>query len=324
MWFLGENGFRRRHRLRELVRTDGESVRTNRQSRFGSGDFLHNAGSVTTSSPVSVTVTPTAAASFRIVSGAATRQRDMAWLRRAARGKDVTLMDRTEEYCTIGVMGAASRRILGSLSRDAWQDFPFSTSRDVTLAGVPCWATRLSYAGELGWEITVSSNTATMVFDALIAAGARPMGHHALNGCRIEKGYRHWGHDLGPELTPLECGLGFAVDWSKDFQGKAVLEQQRRQGLTRRMVLLAVDGHPLILHDEPVFEAGNVVGATTSGAKGVRIGLTLALALVSVQRAETLAQTCQRQFTIEVAGTSYRAAALLKPPYDPTGQRMRA
>ncbi len=236
----------------------------------------------------------------------------------------MTLKDRTEDFCVIGVMGAGARRTLTSVSADDVSSFPFGTAREVSLAGAPCLATRLSYVGELGWEITVACNDAGIVFDALVAAGAKPMGHYALNGCRIEKGYRHWGHDLGPEITPLEAGLGFAVDWSKEFRGKAALLAQKQNGVTQRLVLLSVDGHPLILHDEPVMEQGTVVGLTTSGAKGVRTGLTLALALVKVSPQETPAETARRSFEVDVAGRRYPATVLPKPPYDPAGERMRA
>jgi glycine cleavage system aminomethyltransferase T/glycine/D-amino acid oxidase-like deaminating enzyme len=270
-----------------------------------------------------VTITRLADTRFRVVSGAATRRRDFALLRRAAAGLDVGLADRTEDFCVIGVMGASSRRALSALSADDWTDFPFGTARHVTVAGVPCLATRLSYVGELGWELTVANAGAGQIFDALIAQDAKPMGHYALNGCRIEKGYRHWGHDLGPEISPLEAGLGFAIDWSKDFLGKPALLRQRQDGLARRLVLLRLDGHPLIVHDEPVLDNGKLVGLTTSGARGVRTGLTLALALVNVQPGETLAQTAERDFEIDVAGASYRARVLLKPPYDPAAERMR-
>jgi 4-methylaminobutanoate oxidase (formaldehyde-forming) len=269
-----------------------------------------------------VTVTRLAADTFRIVSGAATRRRDVALLRRAAHGQDVQIVDRTEDFCVIGVMGAAARGVLSALSGDEWRDFPFATARHVTLTGVPCIATRLSYVGELGWEITVANAQAGKVFDALIAEGAKPMGHYALNACRIEKGYRHWGHDLGPEITPLEAGLGFTIDWSKAFRGKPALERQRQQGVMQRLVLLSVDGKPLIVHDEPVLENGQVVGLTTSGARGARTGLTLALALVKVEPGETPAQTAMRNFEVDIAGTCYRAAVLAKPPYDPRGERM--
>ena len=271
-----------------------------------------------------VTITRLAPDRFRLVSGAATRRRDMALLRRAAKGRDVRIADRTEEFCVIGVMGAGSRGLLASLCSADWQHFAFSTARTVEIAGVSCLATRLSYVGELGWELSVANAEAGAVFDALVDAGAKPMGHHALNGCRIEKGYRHWGHDLGPEITPLEAGLGFTIDWSKEFRGKAALERQRQQGIAQRLVLLDIEGDPLIVHDEPVRENGRVVGLTTSGARGARTGLTLALALLAVKAGETAAQTAARRFEIEVAGRLHRAVVLVRPPHDPRAERMTA
>lgn len=271
-----------------------------------------------------VTITRLGENRFRLVSGAATRRRDLALLRRAAAGRAVTLRDVTEESCVVGVMGARARELLAATSPDDFHAFAFSTARAVTLAGVPCIASRLSYVGELGWEITVANADAPILFAALIGRGAQPMGHYALDACRIEKGFRHWGHDLGPEITPLEAGLGFTIDWSKDFAGKEKLLAQREGALSRRMVLLSVEGHPLILHDEPIREKGRFVGMTTSGARGARTGLTLALGLIAIEAGETPAQTCARSFTVDVAGETYPAQPLQRPPYDPGNVRMRA
>ena len=271
-----------------------------------------------------VTITRLAADHFRITSGAATRRRDLAWLRRHAKGRDVRVTDVTEQESVIGVMGVGARAVLEGLGGDDWWAFPFSTARDVTVAGQRVRATRVSFVGELGWELSVPAAGAGAVFDALHAAGVQPMGHFALEACRIEKGFRAWGHDLGPEITPLEAGLGFTVDWSKEFLGKPALTAQKAQGLSRRMVLFDLPGHPLVLHDEPVLEQGRVVGFTTSGGRGARTGLTLALALVEVQPDETLARTCARAFEIEIAGQRYAAQALRRPPFDPSGERMKA
>lgn len=282
--------------------------------------FLNDKGGI----EADVTVTRTGVQSFRIISGAATRWRDLALLRRAASAYDVRLIDRTEEICCIGAMGAGTRRLMKQLSRDNWDDFPFSTSRAVKIAGVSCIATRLSYVGEPGWELLVHSHEAPVVFEALITAGGRPMGHHALNGCRIEKAYKHWGHDIGPDITPLEAGLGFAVDWNKPFIGKAVLLQQKMDGLARRLMLFDLPSHPLILHDEPIRRNDVMVGMTTSGARGVRTGRTLALGLIKVHPRATAAEIAEVPYDIEVAGERHPAHVLLKPPFDPAGTRMRA
>ena len=259
-----------------------------------------------------LTVTRTGPDRFRLTSGAATRWRDMAWLGRHGAGRRIEIADVTEDEAVIGVMGAGSRTLLGRLGPDDWQDFPFATARDVTLAGHPARATRLSFVGELGWELSIRTAHAAAIFDALIAAGARPMGHYALDACRIEKGFRHWGHDLGPEITPQEAGLGFATDPDKGFLGKAALGDPRR-----RLVLLALQTHPLILHDEPIWQGGRVIGLTTSGGRGARTDLTLALGLVA-------ADADASQVEIEVAGTRHAARALTRPPFDPGSERMRA
>lgn len=269
-----------------------------------------------------VTITRLGPDRFRLTSGAATRWRDLAWLRRHAFG-DVAIRDVTETEVVIGVMGAASRDLLASLSPDDWQDFPFASACNVTVAGQPCRATRVSFAGELGWELSIPAERGGAVFDALHAGGALPLGHYALDGCRIEKGFRHWGHDLGPEITPKEAGLGFTIDWGKDFLGKAALEGQKAEGMTRRLVLFDVAGDPLILHDEPIRENGVVVGLTTSGARGARTRQTLALGLIGIVPGETLAQTAARQFEIEIAGRLYPAKVLERPPFDPKAERMR-
>ncbi len=268
-----------------------------------------------------VTITRLRGDAFHLTSGAATRRRDLTFLRRHLKG-DVMVQDLTEALCTIGVMGAGSRSVLQSLGD--LPEIPFGHAATAELAGTSCRATRVSFVGELGWELTVSNAYAPKLFDALRNAGATPLGHYAVDACRLEKGFKHWGHELGPEITPLEAGLGFTIDWSKEFVGKAVLEQQKHQGLHRRLVLLQVRGAALLLHDEPVFEDGTYVGLTTSGGRGPRTGLNLCFAMVSVQPSETLDETWDRIFTIRVAGQDYPAQPLRRPPFDPSGERMRA
>ena len=261
---------------------------------------------------------------FRMVSGAATRRKDFAWLRRHGAGREVAILDVTEREVVIGVMGAGSRDTLSALSGTDWQDFPFLTARDVVLAGVTCRALRVSFVGELGWELHVPAKHGEPVFDALRSRGARPMGHFAVDGCRIEKGFRHWGHDLGPDISPLEAGLESAVAWDTEFLGKEALARQKAEGVRRRAVIFELPGRPLILHDEPILEAGRVVGITTSGARGARTRRTYALGLVGIARGETLSETCGRSFMIDVAGARFPAIPLMRPPFDPRNERMRS
>ncbi|MEM7215836.1 MAG: FAD-dependent oxidoreductase [Pseudomonadota bacterium] len=268
-----------------------------------------------------VTVTRLAEDHFHITSGAATRIRDLAYLRRNLSNSSA-ISDVTDEFCTIGVMGAGSRTFLKVLGELPDKGFGFATN--AMIAGVSCRATRVSFVGELGWELTVKNSEAAALFDALHAAGASPLGHYALDGCRIEKGFKHWGHELGPEVTSLEAGLGFTIDWTKEFIAKEVLEHQRREGLVQRLVLMEVEGDALMLHDEPIFEGDRHVGFTTSGARGPRTGLNLCFAMLEVGAGETKEQTCARNLTVRVAGRDYSARPLPNPPFDPKGERMRA
>ena len=147
------------------------------------------------------------------------------------------------------------------------------------------------------------------------------MGHYALDGCRIEKGFAHWGHDLGPDLTPLEAGLGFAVDWSKRFQGRERLLHQRENGLEKSLALLLAEGTPLLLHDEPVWEDDHVVGFTTSGGYGPRVGRHLAMAVI--ESPSNGKAKAPRHVEIEVAGVRCPAVVQARPVFDPDRKRMK-
>ncbi len=270
-----------------------------------------------------VTVSRLTDTHFHITSGAATRARDLAFLRRSL-PDEVILADVTEDFCTLGVMGAGSVAVLEQLDAGfPWANAPMGQVRELMIEGQRARATRVSFVGEYGWELTLLNSVTSPVFDALIAAGAAPLGHYALDGCRIEKGFKHWGHDIGPTITPLEAGLGFTIDWSKDFVGKDALLEQKEQGVRRRLILMQVEGDALMLHDEPVFEGGQHVGFTTSGARGPRTGLNLCFALVSTDPGETKAQSCARCFAVKVAGKDYAATPLQRPPFDPKNERMR-
>ncbi len=288
-----------------------------------------------------ITVTRLAENHFRIISGAATRWRDLAALRRALASPtfdtpafDATITDATESEAVIGVMGQASRSVLGSLSDHDWHQFAYATSRDVTIAGCPVRAQRTSFVGELGWELYVANDFAGTVFTALTSAGAKAMGHYALDSCRVEKGFCHWGHDIGPDTLLPQTGLPVRVDWSKEFIGKQALLELQSINIVKKLFLLQVENKPqppspediapLPLHDEPVFESNNVVGLTTSGTVGVRTGLTLAFAYIDIEAGETLQQTAGRSFEVKIAGCRYKAKVLEQTPFDPQGKRMRS
>lgn len=285
-----------------------------------------------------VTVTRLAGDTFRVTSGAATRWRDLDRIRRwqESLGLDAHVLDRTSEESVLAVMGPKSQQLLSGisdtvLSADA---FPFGSSRIIDLGMARARATRLSYVGECGWELTCENDVAGHVYETLIDAGANfgltHAGMFCLDACRIEKGFRHWGHDIGPDDTPLEAGLGFTVSWDKTtsmsegFLGRNALIQQRAEGTHRRLMMFAVDeGDPLLLHDEPIYRNGHLVGQTTSGARGFRIGKSVCLGWVKHDVGATLSELCKDTYTVKVAGALYDLTPLPRPAYDPGGTRMR-
>lgn len=277
-----------------------------------------------------LTVTRIDETRFRLTSGAATRRKDLTWLRRALDvGEGVVITDITSTEAVLGVMGPAARDLLQPrTSRDlSAAAFPFGTSQIIDLGFAMARATRVSFVGELGWELSIASEFAPQVLQSLLEVGAVPAGHFCLDACRLEKGFRHWGHDIGPEDSPLEAGLGFTVAWDKPggFQGREALLRQREFGLQRRLMQFAVDDGdpPLLLHDEPVYRDGSLVGRTTSGGRGFRTGLSLCFASLACRPDEGKTAMMNGAYEISVAGRRYPLKALPKPPYDPGGERMR-
>ena len=172
---------------------------------------------------------------FWVITSAASQTRDWAWLRRASRQRDVEISDITEQWSVLGVMGPSSRHLLESIS-DADlsnEHCPFGSMREIEVGGTRCRALRMSYVGELGWELYVPADSAEKLYLSIVEAGhsfgLRHAGFHAMNSLRLESGYRHWGHDISDEDTPLEAGLGFAVAWHKPggFIGREALLKQK-------------------------------------------------------------------------------------------------
>ena len=282
-----------------------------------------------------VTVTRIDEHAFRIVSGAATRAKDLAWIERQRRrlGLAAEVFDATSSEVVLGIVGPRSHELLQSLtpanlSNEAW---PFAASRQIELAVASIRMTRLSFTGELGFELYIPVEHARAVYESIAGAGQAlglvHCGHFALDGCRLEKGYRHWGHDIGAHDTPLEAGLGFAVAWDKPggFIGRDALLARREAGIERRLLQFSVAGaHPLLLHDEPVYRGGTLVGHTTSGGLGFRTGLALCFAYVQCEPGATRSDLLGDGYEIGVAGERLPLRALARPAYDPHGARLRS
>ncbi len=269
---------------------------------------------------------------YLITTGAALRVHDYHWIKsHIPRGAAAGLIDLSSSFSTLGLMGPASRALLQTLSRDdiGPGTFPFATIRTLEIGMATVLVQRLSYVGELGFELYVPTECLVNVYDSLVGAGAAfglaHAGLQCMDCCRLEKGFRHWGHDLSPSLSPFEAGLDFAVRLDKPFLGRDALLRQKREGLTRRLVLFHIAaGEPLALHEEPVYRDGELSGATTSGNRALTHGGTLCFGLIEHAPGCTRAFVESGRYEIVIGRERYPATALARAPYDPRGLRMRA
>jgi 4-methylaminobutanoate oxidase (formaldehyde-forming) len=270
---------------------------------------------------------------YLIVTSAALAVHDLDWIRRnTPPDARVALTDVTSGYATLGLMGPRSRELLRRVTDTdlANEAFPFGTAREIRLGYATGLALRITYVGELGWELYVPTEFALGVYDALVAEGGalglRHAGYHALESLRMEKGYRAWGHDLTNEDTPLEAGLAFAVALDKPvpFIGREALLAQRARPLTRRLVLFTLDDpEPLLFGDEPIYRDGRLVGRITSCAYGHTVGRAVGMGYVRDERGVDRVFVESGRYAIDVAGARVPAKAQLEPPYDPKGARVR-
>ena len=282
------------------------------------------------------TITCIDPAEYLIVTGSAqaVRDRDVIERRLAALDLRCALADVTAAYAMIAVMGPRSRELLQRVSTDDFSNaaFPFGTSREIDVGYATVRATRLTYVGELGWELYIPVEFTIGVYELLLAAGrdlgVANAGYYAIDSLRLEKGYRAWGRELTPDVTPYEAGLGFAValDKSAAFAGKERLLQLKRDVPTRRVVSLVVDAaHTNVWGGELILRDGAAVGFITSAAFGHTVGRPVALGTVT--RADGGADKDWIEggrYEIDLAGERYAAAVSLKAPYDPASLRVKS
>ena len=275
-----------------------------------------------------LTVTRVSATGFLLVSSSATTERDQDWIRRhVPLGLEVRVRDVTTSYAVIGVMGPASRTLLSRLTpADLSEDgFPFATSREIPLGHATVRATRMTYVGELGWELLVPVEFAPGAYDALRAAGAdlglADAGYYAIESLRLEKGYRAFGRELTPDFGPVEAGLVFAtkVGGDVDFLGRAALVEHRAAlaagGARRRLVSFVLDDPEAMLWGgELVLHHGRPVGQVTSAAWGASVGSAVGLAYLRHDRPVAQDHLAAGGFTIDVAGVVHGAGLSLKAP----------
>ncbi|MGD1925603.1 MAG: FAD-dependent oxidoreductase [Paracoccaceae bacterium] len=277
-----------------------------------------------------VTVTRIREDLYLIITPAATAIRDMSWLKRHVGDARVVFTDVTVGEGCLAVMGPKARDLLASVSPHDWSNdnHPFGWAHEIEIGMGLARAHRVTYVGELGWEIYVSSDQAGHVFEVLHEAGAdhglKLCGMHTMDTCRIEKAFRHYGHDITDEDHVLEAGLGFAVSKTKnDFIGCDAVQRKRDEGLSARMVQFKLtDPEPLLYHNEPVIRDGEIVGYLSSGNYGHHLGAAIGMGYVPCA-GETTDQVLASSYEIDVAGTRVVAEASLRPMYDPKSERVR-
>jgi glycine cleavage system T protein len=270
------------------------------------------------------TVTRLADDRFRIVTGTAFGQHDLAWIRQHAPDDgSVHVADVTSQYACLGVWGPESRALLEPLTTAEVgnEAFPYMTARELTIGSVPCLAVRVTYVGELGWELYCPTEYGLRLWDTIWEAGQGhglvAGGYKAIDALRLEKGYRVWGADVSPEDTPFEAGLGFAVKLDKDFVGREALEAAGEPERRLRCLVLS-DPRAIALGSEPVRVGDAAVGRVTSGGFGYTVGSSIAYAYLPAEH------DVQTEVAVEIFGTWVEGVVAAEPLFDPAGERVRA
>ena len=277
-----------------------------------------------------VTVTRMSETAYLVVTPAATRLADQTWMMRNKGLSNVVITDVTAGEAVLAVMGPNARKMLEMVSPNDFSNTvnPFGTAQEIELGMGLARVHRVTYVGELGWEVYVGSDMAGYAFETLWEAGqslnAKLCGMHMMDSCRIEKGFRHFGHDITCEDHVLEAGLGFAVKTDKsNFIGRDAVMRKKENGLNKRMLQFKLtDPEPLLYHNEPVIRDGKIVGYLSSGNYGHHLGAAVGLGYVPCVD-ETAADVLGSTYEIDVAGTRVSAEVSLKSMYDPLGARAK-
>jgi len=274
------------------------------------------------------TVTRLATDRFRIVTGSAFGTHDRGWVaHHLPRDGSVALTDLTGAYACIGLFGPRARDILAAVTTADVSNaaFPYLRAQELAVGRVPTLAARVTYVGELGWELYAPSEYGLELWDTLWEAG-RPhglvaAGYRAIDSLRLEKGYRYWSADITPDDTPYEAGLAFAVRLGKgDFVGREALVRQKGEGIGRKLCCLVLaDPRAVALGSEPVQVDGRVTGRVTSGGFGYTVGVSIAYAYLPVEVASP-----GTEVAVEIFGDWIDGRVAVEPLWDPKGERIRA
>ena len=274
-----------------------------------------------------VTVTHLKDDEFRIISGTSFVSNDFGWIQlHLPDDGSVEMEDETESLCCLTLWGPESRQVLGSVCENDLSNaaFPYMTAQSIVINNITVWAQRVSYVGELGWELYIQPGDAVAVMEALMDAGSQfgiqPAGYKALDALRIEKGYLYWSGDITPEDNPLAAGLGVFVDLSKpDFIGKEALAKIQKQGLSTRLTALTMDAGGNLYGGESVYANGQVIDRIRSGNYGYTIGRDIGLVYLPLELAKP-----GTELAVQVMGERVKATVADLPLVDPKGEKIRA
>ncbi|MGB0968799.1 MAG: glycine cleavage T C-terminal barrel domain-containing protein, partial [Halocynthiibacter sp.] len=277
-----------------------------------------------------VTVTRMSETAYLVVTPAITRLADQTWMRRHVGDFNVVITDVTAGEGVLAIMGPNARDLLAKVSPNDFSNDtnPFGTAQEIELGMGLARAHRVTYVGELGWELYVPSEMAGHAFETLHEAGQdmglKLCGMHMMDSCRIEKGFRHFGHDITCEDNVIDAGLGFAVKVDKpDFIGKSAVIARKETGPKMRMVQFKLSDPELLLyHNEPIIRDGEIVGYISSGNYGHTLGAAIGMGYVPCE-GEKPTDVLASTYEIDVMGTRVKAEASLKPMYDPKSERVK-
>ena len=262
---------------------------------------------------------------FRIISSAATRERDKFHIKKHL-SEDIELNDVTDDYCILGVFGPKSRMLMEDLSKDDFTNinFKFANSKYISIDNVKIWTQRLSYVGELGYELYIKTQEAKKIYEKIIENGKKynlsNCGMHALDTMRMECGFLHWGHDISPEENQYQSGLDFTISFKKkvDFVGREALEKIKEKKPDRKFSMFVLKnnepGKPLILHDEPIYLEDKIIGRTTSGNYSFNYSKNLAFGYI--ENKFSYEELNNKNLYIEIEKIKYSADLLIKPLKD--------